>query len=248
MEGSGITMLEVTDLHAGYGNVEAVRGVSLSAQAGRVTLVLGANGAGKTTTLNSIAGLHAPTSGQVTLDGTDITGLPAHKIVRRGVALVPEGRRVFSPLSVAENLRLGGHTASKADFERTLAHCYEMFPILFDRRTSAAGLLSGGEQQMLAFGRALMSQPTTMLLDEPSMGLAPVVTDSILAKVREMANSGIGILMVEQNAEAGLEVADDVVAVARGEVVYTGPATEARNNAGVLLAFLGEAALAGAED
>ena len=241
-------MLEVTDLHAGYGNIEAVRGVNLSAAAGRVTLVLGANGAGKTTTLKAIAGLHAPTSGRVTLEGADITGLPAHKIVRKGIALVPEGRRVFAPLSVAENLRLGGHTASRADFERTLAHCYEMFPILSERRDSAAGLLSGGEQQMLAFGRALMSQPTTMLLDEPSMGLAPVVTDSILAKVREMADSGIGILMVEQNAEAGLDVADDVVAVARGEVVYSGPAIDAKNNAAVLLAFLGEAALAGAKD
>jgi branched-chain amino acid transport system ATP-binding protein len=241
-------MLEVTDLHAGYGNIEAVRGVSLSARPGRVTLVLGANGAGKTTTLKTIAGLHPPTSGQVTLDGADITGLPAHKIVRRGISLVPEGRRVFAPMSVAENLRLGGHTAGKADFERTLAQSYEMFPILSERRSSAAGLLSGGEQQMLAFGRALMSQPTTMLLDEPSMGLAPVVIDSILAKVREMADSGIGILMVEQNAEAGLEVADDVVAVARGEVVWSGPATEARSNASVLLAFLGEAALAGAGD
>jgi branched-chain amino acid transport system ATP-binding protein len=241
-------MLEVTDLHAGYGNIEAVRGVNLSAAAGRVTLVLGANGAGKTTTLKAIAGLHAPTSGRVTLEGADITGLPAHKIVRKGIALVPEGRRVFAPLSVAENLRLGGHTASRGDFERTLAHCYEMFPILSERRDSAAGLLSGGEQQMLAFGRALMSQPTTMLLDEPSMGLAPVVTDSILAKVREMADSGIGILMVEQNAEAGLDVADDVVAVARGEVVYSGPAIDAKNNAAVLLAFLGEAALAGAKD
>ena len=241
-------MLEVTDLHAGYGNIEAVRGVSLSARPGRVTLVLGANGAGKTTTLKAIAGLHAPTSGKVTLQGTDITGLPAHKIVRRGVALVPEGRRVFAPLTVAENLRLGGHTASKADFERTLEYCYEMFPILSERRSSAAGLLSGGEQQMLAFGRGLMSQPKTMLLDEPSMGLAPVVTDSILSKVREMADSGIGILMVEQNAEAGLDVADDVVAVARGEVVWSGPATDARNNASVLLAFLGEAALAGAGD
>ncbi|QIG44632.1 ABC transporter ATP-binding protein [Nocardioides anomalus] len=241
-------MLEVSDLHAGYGNVEAVRGVSLSATPGKITLVLGANGAGKTTTLKAIAGLHAPTDGRVTLDGKDITGLPAHKIVKRGVALVPEGRRVFAPLTVAENLRLGGHTASRSAFEKTLAQCYEMFPILSERRSSAAGLLSGGEQQMLAFGRALMSQPTTVLLDEPSMGLAPVVTDSILATVRQMADSGIGVLMVEQNAEAGLDVADEVVAVARGEVVWSGPAAEARNNASVLLAFLGEAALAGAGD
>ncbi|MDT9591691.1 ABC transporter ATP-binding protein [Nocardioides zeae] len=238
-------MLEVSDLHVSYGNVEAVRGVSLTATPGRVTLVLGANGAGKTTTLKAIAGLERPHSGRVALDGQDITGLAPHKIVRRGVALVPEGRRVFGPLSVGENLRMGGYTAERSKAAETLDRVHEMFPILSERAGSAAGLLSGGEQQMLAFGRALMSQPAVMLLDEPSMGLAPAVVDSILAKVRQMADSGIGILMVEQNAEAGLDVADEVVAIARGEVVYAGPVSEARDNASVLRAFLGEAALAG---
>lgn len=237
-------MLEIRDLHVNYGNIEAVRGVSLEVRPGQVTLVLGANGAGKTTTLKAVAGLHPPTRGEVTLTGETITGLPPHKIVRRGVALVPEGRRVFSPLTVAENLRLGGYTAEKSAFEETLARVYEMFPILRDRQNGAAGLLSGGEQQMLAFGRALMSQPKVMLMDEPSMGLAPVVVDSVMEKVRTMADAGIGILMVEQNAEAGLDVADEVVAIARGEVVYSGPAGEARNHASVLRAFLGEAALA----
>jgi branched-chain amino acid transport system ATP-binding protein len=237
-------MLEVSDLHVSYGQVEAVRGVSVTVQPGRITLVLGPNGAGKTTTLKAIAGLHPPAGGTVTLDGSDITGRPPHAIVRRGVALVPEGRRVFGPLSIAENLRLGGYTAPKAAFDETLARVYEMFPILNERREAAAALLSGGEQQMLAFGRALMSQPKVMLLDEPSMGLAPVVVDTVLQKVRAMADGGIGILMVEQNAEAGLEVADEVVAVTRGEVVYSGAAKEARNNASVLRAFLGEAALA----
>jgi branched-chain amino acid transport system ATP-binding protein len=237
-------MLEIDDLHVNYAHVEAVRGVGLTVQPGKVTLVLGANGAGKTTTLKAVAGLQPPHRGTVTLDGGDLTGLAPHAIVRRGVALVPEGRKVFAPLTVAENLRLGGYTAAKNQYDETLARVYEMFPILSERRGGAAGLLSGGEQQMLAFGRALMSQPKVMLMDEPSMGLAPVVVDTVLQKVRAMADSGLGILMVEQNAEAGLDVADEVVAVARGEVVYSGPAAEARNHADVLRAFLGEAALA----
>ena len=238
-------MLEVQDLHVSYGSIEAVRDVSVTAERGKVTLVLGANGAGKTTTLKAIAGLMSPASGSVQLDGADITGLAAHKVARKGVALVPEGRRVFAPLSVAENLRLGGYLASRQEYDQALARVYEMFPILATRRDKAAGLLSGGEQQMLAFARALMSQPKVILMDEPSMGLAPVVVDSILVKVRELADSGIGVLMVEQNAEAGLDVAVYVVAVARGEVVYSGAVDEARNNASVLRAFLGEAALAG---
>ncbi|TDO48694.1 branched-chain amino acid transport system ATP-binding protein [Kribbella sp. VKM Ac-2527] len=237
-------MLEVTDLHVSYGNIEAVRGVGLTVEPERVTLVLGANGAGKSTTLKAIAGLQKPHAGTVRLDGRDITGQAPHRIVRQGVALVPEGRRVFAPISVAENLRLGGYAADKSAFADTLAKVYDMFPILADRRSSPAGLLSGGEQQMLAFGRALMSQPEVMLLDEPSMGLAPVVIDAILAKVAEMAQAGIGILMVEQNAQAGLDIADRVVAIARGEVVYTGESGDARNQASVLRAFLGEAALA----
>jgi branched-chain amino acid transport system ATP-binding protein len=238
-------MLEVQDLHVSYGNIEAVRGVSVTAEPGKVTLVLGANGAGKTTTLKAIAGLMSPARGSVRLDGADITGLAAHKVARKGVTLVPEGRRMFAPLSVAENLRLGGYLASGKDYDETLGKVWGMFPILGTRRDKPAGLLSGGEQQMLAFARALMSQPKVILMDEPSMGLAPVVVDSILVKVRELADSGIGVLMVEQNAEAGLDVADHVVAVARGEVVYSGAVAEARNNASVLRAFLGEAALAG---
>jgi len=237
-------MLEVDDLHVNYGKIEAVRGVSLTVQPGKITLVLGANGAGKTTCLKAIEGLEAPHKGTVMLDGVNVTGKASHRMVKQGIVLVPEGRRVFGPLTVAENLRLGGHTAPRAAFATTLAKVYDMFPILAERQGGAAGLLSGGEQQMLAFGRALMSQPKVMLLDEPSMGLAPVIIDSIITKVREMADSGIGILMVEQNAEAGLDIADDVVALARGSVVYTGPASDARNNASVLRAFLGEAALA----
>jgi len=237
-------MLEIKDLHVSYGKVPAVRGISLSVAPGRITLVLGANGAGKTTTLRAVAGLHRPESGEVILDGVPIVGLPAHKVVRKGVVLVPEGRRVFAPLTVLENLKLGGYTAPKGDGQAAvLEQVFAMFPILADRRSGAAGLLSGGEQQMLAFGRALMSQPRVMLLDEPSMGLAPAVVDSIAESARAMADSGIGILMVEQNAEVGLEVADDVVIVARGEVVFAGPAATARSHSSVLRAFLGEAAL-----
>jgi branched-chain amino acid transport system ATP-binding protein len=237
-------MLEAKDLRVSYGKVEAVRGVSLSVQAGKVTLVLGANGAGKTTTLKAIAGLTPPDSGRILLDGSDIAGNLPHRIVRRGVVLVPEGRRVFGPLEVQENLRLGAYSAPKAAYQSSLAKVYEMFPILEQRRAGAAGLLSGGEQQMLAFGRALMSEPKVMLMDEPSMGLAPTVVDSILEKVRVMADSGIGVLMVEQNAEAGLEIADHVVAMARGEVVFSGLASDAAANSSVLRAFLGESALA----
>ncbi len=237
-------MLEIQELHAGYGKVLAVRGVSLSVRPGSVTLVLGANGAGKTTTLRTVAGLHRPHSGSVVLDGVPITGLAPHRVVRRGVVLVPEGRRVFAPLTVLENLRLGAYTAPRESRAAALDRVFAMFPILAQRRGGAAGLLSGGEQQMLAFGRALMSQPAVMLLDEPSMGLAPAVVEQVAEHVRAMADSGIGVLMVEQNAEVGLAVADEVVVVARGEVVFSGPATTARSHASVLRAFLGEAALA----
>jgi branched-chain amino acid transport system ATP-binding protein len=236
-------MLEIDDLHVHYGKVAAVRGISLSVQPGRVTLVLGANGAGKTTTLRAVAGLHKPYSGEVTLDGQRVTGLPAYRMVQKGLALVPEGRKVFAPLTVLENLRLGAYTAPRDKDAPTLQRVFDLFPILGERRGGAAGLLSGGEQQMLAFGRALMAQPRVMLMDEPSMGLAPTLVDTVLQSVRTIADTGIGVLMVEQNAEAGLEVADDVVVVARGEVVFSGSAEVARSHESVVLAFLGEAAI-----
>ena len=236
-------MLQIDDLHVRYATAEAVRGVSVSATPGRITLVLGANGAGKSSTLRAAAGLVKPHSGRVTLEGRDVTGLAPHKIVRHGMVLVPEGRRVFAPLTVEENLVLGGYTASKADAAEVLGRVYGMFPILEQRCAGAAGLLSGGEQQMLAFGRALMSSPRVIMLDEPSMGLAPTMVESVLGAVRDMADAGIAVLLVEQNAEMGLEIADEVVAMARGEVVFSGPAEQARSNASVLRAFLGEAAL-----
>lgn len=237
-------MLRVRNLHVRYGHIEAVRGVDLDVEPGRITLVLGANGAGKTTTLKAIAGLEPPAQGTVHLNSEDITGLPPHHVVRRGLVLVPEGRRVFAPLSVSENLRIGAYTVDRSRAGETLKRVHEMFPILAERANSPAGLLSGGEQQMLAFGRALMAEPKVMLMDEPSMGLAPAVVDMILTKVRMMADSGLAVLMVEQNAEASLRVADSVVAMARGEVVFSGSAEEARNSVAVLRAFLGETALA----
>jgi branched-chain amino acid transport system ATP-binding protein len=237
-------MLEIKELHVHYGKVAAVRGISVAVRPGKVTLVLGANGAGKTTTLRAVAGLQKPYSGEVLLDGERITGLPAHRIVQKGLALVPEGRKVFGPLTVLENLKLGAYAAPRGKEAATLQQVFELFPILSQRRTGAAGLLSGGEQQMLAFGRGLMSQPRVMLMDEPSMGLAPTMVDTVLTSVRTIADTGIGVLMVEQNAEAGLEVADEVVVVARGEVVFSGSAEVARSHSAVVLAFLGEAALA----
>ncbi|MEX5717057.1 ABC transporter ATP-binding protein [Geodermatophilus maliterrae] len=238
-------MLEIADLHVRYATAEAVRGVGLSATPGRVTLVLGANGAGKTSTLRAAAGLVKAHAGRVVLDGRDVTGLAPHRIVRAGMVLVPEGRRVFAPLTVEENLVLGGYTASRDRSREVLDRVFTMFPILRERRSGPAGLLSGGEQQMLAFGRALMSSPRVIMLDEPSMGLAPTMVESVLEAVRAMADEGLSVLLVEQNAEMGLEVADDVVAMARGEIVFTGPAARARSNASVLRAFLGEAALTG---
>ncbi|HEY9525125.1 MAG TPA: ABC transporter ATP-binding protein [Thermopolyspora sp.] len=237
-------MFEVRDLYVSYGKVKAVQGMTLTAEPGKVTLVLGANGAGKTTTLRAAAGLHRPDAGTVSLHGRPITGLAPHKIVKRGLVLVPEGRRIFAPLTVLENLRMGGYTAPRAELTDILDRVFDMFPVLKERQDGQAGLLSGGEQQMLAFGRALMGRPKFMMLDEPSMGLAPAMVDTVLGSIRAMADSGIGVLMVEQNAEVGLEVADDVAVVSRGKVVFTGTAHEAKSHSSVLRAFLGEAALA----
>lgn len=239
-------MLEVTDLHVNYGPVNAVRGVSFAASQGEVTLVLGPNGAGKTTSLRSTAGFHKPRSGSITVDGKSTFGATAHRMVRAGVTLVPEGRRVFAPLTVEENLRIGAYTAPKSSIEPTLDEVYDKFPVLSDRRNSQAGLLSGGEQQMLAFGRALMSQPRIMLLDEPSMGLAPTMVDTVMASVRSIADSGIAVLMVEQNADVGMAIADNVVVMTRGQTTWSGDAEEARDNTAIVHAMLGEAALGSA--
>ncbi|CCQ14861.1 Branched-chain amino acid ABC transporter,ATP-binding protein [Rhodococcus sp. AW25M09] len=236
-------MLVVSDLHVRYGKVSAVTDIGLTVEPGRITLVLGANGAGKSTTLRTIAGLVEPTAGSIELDGESLLGVKAHRVVKRGISLVPEGRQVFASPSVAENLRIGGYSSNPEKRTRNTELAYDLFPILRERKDGPAGLLSGGEQQMLAFGRGLMSDPKYIMMDEPSMGLAPAIVDTVMGSVREIADRGLGVLMVEQNAEAGLLVADDVVVVNRGESVFSGSAEEARSHSSVVSAFLGEEAL-----
>jgi branched-chain amino acid transport system ATP-binding protein len=236
-------MLEITNLSVAYGKVVAVSDLTVSAAPGQITLVLGTNGAGKTTSLCAIAGVLPVRGGSVRLNGKDITRLAPHHVVRCGLVMVPEGRKVFDSMTVEENLLLGGYVVEAHTRRNNLSMAYSMFPILAKRRTVQAGLLSGGEQQMLAFGRALMSSPTYITMDEPSMGLAPVMVEQVLASARQIADSGTGVLMVEQNAEAGLEVADAVVVMSRGTIVYRGTANAARNDPSIVRAFLGESAI-----
>ena len=239
-------MLEITNLSVAYAKVVAVSDLTVTATPGRITLMLGTNGAGKTTSLCAIAGVLPARNGTVRLDGQDITNLAPHTMVRKGLVMVPEGRKVFNSMTVEENLLLGGYVVASKARKTKLGETYEMFPILSDRRLLAAGLLSGGEQQMLAFGRALMSSPSYVTMDEPSMGLSPVMVEQVLASARKIADSGTGVLMVEQNAEAGLEVADDIVVMSRGTIIYRGSALEARSDSSILRAFLGDIALADA--
>jgi branched-chain amino acid transport system ATP-binding protein len=238
-------MLEVEDLSANYNRIQAVRQVSLTADKGLITLVLGPNGAGKSTLLRSIAGLHRSYSGEVRLNGHSITGRPAHRIARSGLSLVPEGRHVFAPLTVRENLRLGAYGKSSKVFNAGLTDVLTLFPILGERLGVAAGLLSGGEQQMLAFARALLSRPSVILLDEPSMGLSPSMVAAILDSASAMAASGIAIVMVEQNADAALPHCDRVLVLSRGEAVLECSASEAASDPAVIRNWLGEAFVSG---
>lgn len=236
-------MLEIKDLHVSYGAVNAVRGLSLSAEPGKISLLLGSNGAGKTTSMRAISGLLKAKSGSVLLKGKEVLGQPAHKLVRQRLVMVPEGRSIFPSLTVEENLRMGAYTVDRAAAQETLDSVHNRFPILEERKDMPGGLLSGGEQQMLAFGRAMMAQPDVMLLDEPSMGLAPGMVDRVMTQVRRIADFGIAVLMVEQNAEAALSVSDDVYLMQRGEIMWTGTAEEAKADPAVIKAFLGDAAL-----
>ncbi len=236
--------LSVENLSVQYGAVHAVRSLCLDASAGGVLAVLGANGAGKTSTLRGIMGLEKQVSGRVELHGTAITGWKTERIAKAGLALVPQGRRIFGSLSVEENLYLGGYRqSSRMAVRRMLAECYEMFPVLAERRQQKAGYLSGGEQQMLAFGRALMAKPSVILMDEPSMGLAPIFVTRIMDTVRNIANSGIAVLIVEQNAMAALRIADNVVVLELGTEVFRGTVADVRNDEALVKAFLGEAAV-----
>ena len=212
-------MLSIDQLRSGYGRIEALHGVSLEVRAGEIVALLGANGAGKTTLLRAISGVQPATAGEIRFEGQCIDRMPGHRRVTLGIAQVPEGRQLFTPLSVEDNLRLGAWTRASADMGADIARVFAMFPMLDALRHTAAGALSGGQQQMLAIGRALMAKPRLLLLDEPSMGLAPILVDQILAVVAELKRSGMTVLLVEQNASAALAIAD------RGYVIETGRIT-----------------------
>jgi branched-chain amino acid transport system ATP-binding protein len=233
-------MLEVRDLHVAYGDIPALKGVSLAVAKGEIVALLGNNGAGKTTTLKAISGLLVPAAGEVTLDGESVGGMPPHLIVRKGIAHVPEGRRVFNRLTVSENLAMGAYARSDAGIATDLERVYRLFPRLKERQAQIAGTLSGGEQQMLAIGRALMENPRLLLLDEPSMGLAPVLVEQIFETIQDINRQGTTILLVEQNASLALAVAGRAYVLETGAVVLSGAATELAQNQDVRRAYLGE--------
>lgn len=232
--------LRVDSLELFYGGIHAVKELSLVVKRGQLTTLIGANGAGKTTTLKGICGLHKPTSGRVLFEGQDITGQPPHLNLRRGLVLCPEGRRIFPDLTVDENLDLGAFTREDRDTIHTdIARMHETFPILKERATQRAGTLSGGEQQMLAIARALMSRPKVLMLDEPSLGLAPLIVGRIFKILRELKQQGITILLVEQNARQALDVADHAYVLETGRVTKSGPAAELKHDAQIMHAYLG---------
>jgi branched-chain amino acid transport system ATP-binding protein len=240
-------LLSVRGLVVRYGGVVAVRGIDLDVADGEIVTVLGANGAGKTSLLRAIAGAVRPAAGTVVYDDVHIEGQPAYRAVRRGLVLVPEGRRILAPLSVEENLLIGAYTRrSRRETDETLESVYALFPVLRTRRRVAGGLLSGGEQQLLAFGRAMMARPRLMLLDEPSMGLAPIMIKSVMSAVAQIAGRGISIVMVEQNAAAALKLAQRAYVVSQGSVVLQGTAAEVAATPAVAEAFLGIGTPAGA--
>jgi branched-chain amino acid transport system ATP-binding protein len=234
-----MALLEVNDIHTYYGNIHALKGVSLAVEEGEIVTLIGANGAGKTTTLNTISGIIRPRTGSVRLDGRDLGSVAPHKIVSAGVVQVPEGRRTFARLTVEENLRMGGFTVSEQEVKDGVERAYEMFPRLLERRTQIAGTLSGGEQQMLAMGRALMSKPRVLLLDEPSMGLAPVLVDAIFDTIRTLHAAGTTILLIEQNARMALQVADRGYVIESGKILLTDSAENLRENEEVRNSYLG---------
>ena len=236
-----MAMLEIRDLEVFYGMIQAIKGVSFEVNEGEVIALIGANGAGKTTILHTITGLLTPKKGQVIFEGQDITKVPAHKIVSLGMAHVPEGRRVFSHLSVYQNLKMGAYTRKdKDEIEKTLETVYKRFPRLEERKNQIAGTLSGGEQQMLAMGRALMSHPRIILMDEPSMGLSPILVNEIFDIIQSVSASGTTVLLVEQNAKKALSIADRAYVLETGNIVMSGDSTELMNDDSIKKAYLGE--------
>lgn len=236
-----MSMLEVKDLKVNYGMIQAIKGVSFHVEQGEVIALIGANGAGKTTILHTITGLLSPKEGSVVFEGTDITKIPAHKIVSMGMAHVPEGRRVFANLTVLQNLKMGAYTRKdKAEIDETLEMIYKRFPRLEERQNQLAGTLSGGEQQMLAMGRSLMSHPKIILMDEPSMGLSPIYVNEIFQIIQDVSKSGTTVLLVEQNAKKALSIADRAYVLETGNIVLEGRASTLLDNDDIKKAYLGE--------
>ncbi|MCW0215965.1 MAG: ABC transporter ATP-binding protein [Pseudonocardia sp.] len=240
-----MAFLSVRDLVVAYGAIQAVRGVSFEVERGQIVSLIGSNGAGKTTTLRTVSGLLRPVSGEIVLDGTPIHTLPAHEILSLGVAHSPEGRRLFARMSVEENLRLGAYTRKdEAGVLKDIQRVYDLFPVLGERRMNKAGLFSGGEQQMLAIGRALMSSPKLLMLDEPSMGLSPIMTQKIFDTVKELRDAGTTVLLVEQNALSALALSDHAYVIDLGRTTLSGTGRELLADPRVQEAYLGEAASA----
>ena len=236
-----MALLEVQDLNVYYGVIQALKNVSFEVEQGDIIALIGANGAGKTTTLHTISGLIRAKSGKIILDGTDITHVPAHRLVSMGMAQVPEGRRVFSQLTVYQNLCMGAFTRKdKAETEATLEIVYERFPRLKERKNQMAGTLSGGEQQMLAMGRALMSHPKLVLLDEPSMGLSPIYVNEIFSIIQKIHEDGTTVLLVEQNAKKALSIANKAYVLETGSITVRGDAKELMNDERIKKAYLSE--------
>lgn len=234
-----MSMLEIQDLHVFYGAIHAIKGVSFEVQEHEIVTLIGANGAGKSTILNTIAGLLKPRSGQILFEGSSITATPASKMVRHGMALCPEGRRIFQQMTVRENLEMGGYSRPAAEVSPSVEEMFRRFPRLKEREKQVAGTLSGGEQQMLAMARALMSKPRLMMLDEPSMGLAPILVEQIFDIIRELHQAGTTILLVEQNAQMALSVADRAYVLETGTIAMSGPARDLLEDDSVRRAYLG---------
>ena len=233
-------MLEVKDIHTYYGNIHALKGISLTVNEGEVVTLIGSNGAGKTTTLRTIQGLLRPRTGSIKLKGEELTQVPAHLITTKGLSQSPEGRLIFTRMTVLENLEMGAFARNdKANIQRDLERVFTTFPRLKERIKQRAGTLSGGEQQMLAMGRALMSNPSVLLLDEPSMGLAPILVEQIFTIIRELNQQGTTILLVEQNAQAALQVADRAYVLETGKITISGDAKELLKDPRVIEAYLG---------
>lgn len=236
-----MAMLEVKDLQVYYGVIQALKGISFEVNQGEVIALIGANGAGKTTTLQTLTGIIPSKAGKISFEGKDITKTPAHKIVEMGMAHVPEGRRVFADMTVYENLLMGAYTRKdKNEISQSLENVYKRFPRLKERKNQRAGTLSGGEQQMLAMGRALMSKPRIILMDEPSMGLSPILVNEIFDIIKEVSAGGTTVLLVEQNAKKALSIADRGYVLETGRIVLEGKAQELLNNKSVQSAYLGE--------